>query len=120
MESESSTRKQRIDPRLKMAGWSIRPFDPTYPASPPRNMAVEEWPTTVGPADYALCDDARFGARRRRGQEADGRCRRACLPQAERYSRAISRAGMAGRVRRARSCTRPTARRSGSTTSVTR
>jgi type I restriction enzyme, R subunit len=56
-ESERLTRKRRIDPRLKTAGWSIVPFRPNMSAAPPP-AAVEEWPTFAGPADYALCDEA--------------------------------------------------------------
>jgi type I restriction enzyme R subunit len=87
MDSESNTRKQRIDPRLTAAGWSVRPFDRAYLEQLPNASAVEEWPTTAGPADYALCEagsvlgvvEAKkltFGAQ-------------GVLPQAERYSRAI-------------------------------
>jgi type I restriction enzyme, R subunit len=56
MESEAVTRKQRIDPRLKRAGWRVAPFSLIYTTTPPLNCAVEEWPTAAGPADYALCD----------------------------------------------------------------
>jgi len=59
--SERRTRKERIDPRLKQAGWaSIVPFaegcDPTSLMA----SAVEEFPTDAGPADYALCDRGRL------------------------------------------------------------
>jgi type I restriction enzyme R subunit len=87
MDSESTTRKQRIDPRLAIAGWFVRPFDHAQLREPPSASAVEEWPTTAGPADYALCEarsvlgvveakKATIGAQ-------------GVLPQAERYSRAI-------------------------------
>ena len=51
MESESNTRKRRIDPRLAAAGWSVAPFDSVYTDRLPVATAVEEWPTTHGPAD---------------------------------------------------------------------
>ena len=87
MESESSNRKQRIDPRLKAAGWSIGSFDPTYAASPPKNTAVEEWPTTAGPADYALCETGLVLGVVEAKKLTIGA--QGVLPQAERYSRAI-------------------------------
>jgi type I restriction enzyme R subunit len=56
-ELERSTRKKRIDPRLKAAGWSIVPFDPEKSLADYGNAAgVEEFATQHGPADYALCD----------------------------------------------------------------
>lgn len=57
MELEQATRQMRIDPRLKAAGWAVTPFDPAMPKAIPSQKAVEEWPTTAGPADYALCDE---------------------------------------------------------------
>jgi type I restriction enzyme, R subunit len=56
-EAERITRKQRIDPRLARAGWSVAPFDAALPASAYRSTAVEEYETAYGPADYALCDN---------------------------------------------------------------
>lgn len=56
-ESERLTRKQRIDPRLRRAGWSnIVPFRPNLELGPLVATAVEEYDTANGPADYALCD----------------------------------------------------------------
>lgn len=55
MESEKATRKRRIDPRLERVGWSVVPCRPSMLSAPPNEAAVEEWPTTDGPADYALC-----------------------------------------------------------------
>lgn len=56
MESEAATRRRRIDPKLVAAGWSVVPYRPELAAAPPSRSAVEEWPTTAGPADYALTD----------------------------------------------------------------
>lgn len=53
--SEWLTRKQLIDGKLKAAGWKITPFVPGAPVSQYNGYAVEEFETTTGPADYALC-----------------------------------------------------------------
>ena len=53
--SEWLTRKQLIDGKLKAAGWKITPFVPGAPLSQYNGYAVEEFETTTGPADYALC-----------------------------------------------------------------
>ena len=53
-ESEYRTRRQRIDPLLKAAGWKIVDFNPASPAARYTNHAVTEYPTANGPADYAL------------------------------------------------------------------
>jgi SMODS-associating 2TM, beta-strand rich effector domain len=56
-ESERETRKLRIDPRLEAAGW------PVIEASLGRDslvpVAVREFETSTGPADYALIDDGK-------------------------------------------------------------
>jgi type I site-specific restriction endonuclease len=54
MESERETRKRRIDPHLKAAGWTIVPFSPTLRLPVDENLAIEEYPTANGPADYAV------------------------------------------------------------------
>ena len=54
MESERETRKRRIDPLLKAAGWTIVPFSPTLRLPANENLAIEEYPTADGPADYAV------------------------------------------------------------------
>lgn len=57
-ESERQTRKQRIDPKLKAAGWGVVPYrEGAAIASYGRAAAVEEFATAHGPADYALCDN---------------------------------------------------------------
>lgn len=53
-ESERQTRKNRIDPMLKSAGWMIVPFDPEKSLTFYDRCAVEEYPTDNGPVDYAL------------------------------------------------------------------
>ena len=58
--SEWLTRKRLIDPKLKAAGWSIIPFSPGMSLNSDKKCAVEEFETTNGPADYALCVDGRI------------------------------------------------------------
>jgi hypothetical protein len=87
MDSESNTRKQRIDPRLTGAGWSVRPFQHAYLKQRPNASAVEEWPTTAGPADYALCEAGSVLGVVEAKKLTIGP--QGVLPQAERYSRAI-------------------------------
>lgn len=87
MELEQATRQRRIDPRLEAAGWAVTPFDTTMPKAIPSQKAVEEWPTTAGPADYALCDEHSVRAVVEAKKQSTGA--QGILPQAERYSRAI-------------------------------
>jgi type I restriction enzyme, R subunit len=85
-ETEAATRRHRIDPRLKGAGWTVTPYRIDF-AYPTVNLAVEEWPTAAGPADYALhLDGSPAGVVEAKkvtvGPEG-------VLTQAERYSRGI-------------------------------
>jgi type I restriction enzyme, R subunit len=61
-ESERVTRKKRIDPLLKAAGWSVEPFQAGMDLSRFNKCALEEFPTENGPADYALCLDGKIVA----------------------------------------------------------
>jgi type I restriction enzyme, R subunit len=54
-EAEKATRKQRIDPRLKAAGWQVADAD-TAAADSLGPLAVREFETANGPVDYALID----------------------------------------------------------------
>jgi type I restriction enzyme R subunit len=56
LESEWKTRKLRIDTKLKglNPAWKIVPFSPSLDTSTLNHVAVEEYPTKNGPADYAL------------------------------------------------------------------
>jgi hypothetical protein len=56
-ESERNTRKRLIDPKLRTAGWRVVRFDPRHPFGRTGALAIEEFPTDNGPADYALCVD---------------------------------------------------------------
>jgi type I restriction enzyme R subunit len=53
-ESERRTRAERIDPKLTAAGWTIVPYDESADPARWTSHAVVEYPTTNGPADYAL------------------------------------------------------------------
>ena len=53
-ESEQRTRRQRVDPLLKASGWTVVPFDPERSIKQYKAHALAEFPTTNGPADYAL------------------------------------------------------------------
>lgn len=53
-ESEWQTRKRRIDERLTKLGWNVVPYSEALTATNLDRVAVEEWPTGNGPADYAL------------------------------------------------------------------
>lgn len=88
MESERITRKSRIDPRLQAAGWSVMPFAADFAGQPPADAAVEEWPTSAGPADYALTNDGRAQGVVEAKKVTVGP--QGVLTQAERYSRGIA------------------------------
>jgi type I restriction enzyme R subunit len=53
-ELEWKTRKSRIDKRLRSLGWEIVRYSDSFDLSKLSHHAVEEFPTTNGPADYAL------------------------------------------------------------------
>ncbi len=59
-EPEWQTRKQRVDPVLRAAGWQVAPFDPAKPLESYDRTAIEEYPTENGPADYALTSKGRI------------------------------------------------------------
>jgi type I restriction enzyme, R subunit len=87
MESESQTRKRRIDPLLKSLGWDVVPFDADYPLDRLSNCAIEEYETANGPADYVLCVDGRIVAVVEAKKLTLGP--QNVLTQAERYSRGV-------------------------------
>jgi len=59
-ESEKTTRKTRIDPLLKAAGWSVALYKDGIDLADYNKYALEEYPTANGPADYALCVDGKI------------------------------------------------------------
>src|SRR5947209_8176738 len=85
MESEKRTRKNRIDPRLRNAGWRLAPFSPSKPLSWYQETGIEEYPTDSGPADYGLCVDSRILGIIEAKRLTSGP--QNVLTQAERYSR---------------------------------
>ena len=87
MESERTTRRERIDPRLKSAGWSVVPFAGTDPVRY-NDAAVEEFETDNGPADYALCANGQVLGVAEAKKVTLGP--QGVLVQAERYSKAIA------------------------------
>ena len=52
--SEAQTRKKLIDAQLANAGWKRVPYNDKTPFAALDRVAVEEYPTRTGPADYAL------------------------------------------------------------------
>lgn len=86
-ESEWITRKTRIDTRLRARSWSILANSATLDISELRAHAVTEFPTTNGPADYALIVDGRLVGileAKRFGVDPEN-----VLSQAERYARGL-------------------------------
>jgi len=92
MASEATTRKSRIDKALREAGWVVIPFRPGLVAAALQNHAVEEYPTTTGPADYALFVAGRFLGVVEAKKLSLGP--QNALVQAERYSRGAECTGL--------------------------
>lgn len=85
---EFDTRKL-IDQQLRLAGWTVDTATLTYSrgARPKkgRNLAIAEWPTENGPADYILfvgLTPVAAVEAKRKNKDVSG-----CLQQAKRYSR---------------------------------
>jgi type I restriction enzyme R subunit len=87
-ESERRTRKQRIDPRLRAAGWTVVSSDECGPITKCRSHAIEEFPTDNGPADYALVVDGQLLGVVEAKKVTLGPA--GVLIQAERYSRGVT------------------------------
>ena len=86
--SEWLTRKRLIDPKLKAAGWKIVPFSPGMSLNAHSSCAIEEFETSNGPADYALCvDGAVLGIVEAKKLTLGPQ---SVLTQAERYSRGVT------------------------------
>lgn len=86
-ESEHETRKKRIDAKLRAAGWKILPFVPRQPLSSSDACAIEEYPTSNGPADYALVVGGRILGIVEAKKLSIGP--KNVLTQAERYSKGV-------------------------------
>ena len=87
-ESERQTRKERVDPRLRQAGWTIVPFTESRQLAAYRAHAVEEYPTDNGPADYALFVDGQLLGVAEAKKLTLGPA--GVLIQAERYARGVN------------------------------
>jgi len=61
-EAEWKTRKERIDTKLRKLSepWDIVPHKPSLDVSKLKRVAVTEYPTENGPADYALFADGQL------------------------------------------------------------
>jgi len=84
-ESERTTRRIRIDPKLLAAGWSVVSATSSIAGN---GLAVEEFETAHGPADYALFDGGRCMGVAEAKKLTLGP--QGVLVQAERYSKAIN------------------------------
>ena len=84
-ESERQTRKTRIDPKLRASGWTVVPYAGDQRRGPA--IAIEEYETDLGPADYVLADQDELLAVVEAKKLTVGP--QGVLPQAERYARAI-------------------------------
>jgi type I restriction enzyme R subunit len=58
--SEWLTRKHLIDSMLRASGWKVVPFTAGKSVTSQDCCAIEEYPTSFGPADYALCMDGQI------------------------------------------------------------
>jgi len=84
-ESERKTRKTRVDPKLVAADWTVVPAA-GHPAGE-EAVAIEEFETDLGPADYVLADhDDLLGVVEAKKLTLGPQ---GVLPQAERYAKAI-------------------------------
>ena len=86
-ESESKTRKQRINTKLKSLNWQIVKYRDGLDTSALQCHAVEEYPTANGPADYALFVKGRLLGVIEAKKVAVGA--QNVLEQAKRYSRGV-------------------------------
>ncbi len=88
MESESQTRKLRIDTCLTEAGWKIIPFRDDLDIRSLHYHAIKEYPTENGPADYALVSEgAILGVIEAKKLTVGPK---GALTQAERYSKGVA------------------------------
>jgi len=54
-ESETGTRRGRVDPKLAAQGWSVFDFVGASELAKRSEQAVAECPTVSSPADYVFC-----------------------------------------------------------------
>ena len=84
-ELEWRTRRERVDPRLVAAGWGKALLYDGRPLDSRGREAVREYPTELGPADYALVNKGRILGVVEAKKVGLGP--QEVLKQAERYSR---------------------------------
>ena len=86
-EAEWLTRRERVDPKLRSLDWKVVPFKADLDLSTCTRHAVTEFPTTNGPADYALVLDGRIVGILEAKKLSLGP--QNVLTQAERYARGL-------------------------------
>jgi type I restriction enzyme, R subunit len=86
-ESEWATRKKRIDPQLAASGWIVEACAARCPLGDYAHHALTEFPTTNGPADYALAAQGQLLGVVEAKKLTLGP--QNVLTQAERYSRGV-------------------------------
>ena len=77
---------------LKASGWKVVPFDQGKPLATQHCCAIEEYPTSNGPADYALCADNQIIGIVEAKKLTLGP--QNVLSQAERYSKGLEQNGI--------------------------
>src|SRR6266481_3773206 len=90
--SEWLTRKRLIDSMLKASGWKVVPFVQGKPLAAQHCCAIDQYPASVGPADYALCTDGQIIGIVEAKKLTLGP--QNVLSQAERYSKGLEQNGM--------------------------
>ena len=86
-ETEQETRKRRIDPKLEASGWKLIKYHESKHFSSYQSHAIEEYPTSNGPVDYALVDQGQIIAlveAKRLGTDPQN-----VLVQAQRYAQGV-------------------------------
>src|SRR5713226_7249306 len=86
--SERDARKRVIDPKLAALGWRVVPYKAGRKLAACDRVAIEEYPTDDGPADYALAVGGRILGIVEAKKLSLGP--QNVLTQAERYSRGAS------------------------------
>ncbi|MBP1908445.1 type I restriction-modification enzyme R subunit C-terminal domain-containing protein [Methanolobus bombayensis] len=86
--TEKQTRKKLIDPLLAAEGWKVVLYGDKKELSEYNKCAIGEYPTSNGPADYALCVDGKILGIIEAKKLTLGP--QSVLTQAERYSKGVS------------------------------
>src|ERR1700730_7874135 len=90
--SEWLTRKRLVDLMLKASGWKVVPFAEGKLLTAQHCCAIEEYPTSAGPADYALCVSGQIIGIVEAKKLTLGP--QNVLSQAERYSKGLEQNGL--------------------------